>query len=273
MFGKNRDKNAYEIPGLKLKVYTPEELVYAYYQNLPQLEPEIMDEDLLSWLKEGGREELAQRLAQIIKKGPEHLDDFVAQLLLEISFYSEEEVREVKKALSDWNQADPYVRKKEKLDYLFEVGRVREAMEGYEEMIRQGDALSEEFLAKVYHNQGVAFARLFFFEQASVSLKKAWELSGSPDSKELYMLALRMSLPKESYVNRIGEEKLGEEQAVELEEKLLELLKEEAHSENRRRLSESRRQKELGNSAYYEESLHALVEDLKQTWRNRYGDF
>lgn len=270
---KTEIKNAYEIPGLKLKVYTPEELVYAYYQNLPQLEPEIMDEKLLSWLREGGRGKLAEKLEPIMSQGADGLAGFVAQLLLGIPFYSKKEIQEVEKALSDWNQADPYVRKKEKLDYLFGIGRVREAMDGYEEIIREGDALSKEFLAKVYHNQGVAYARLFLFEQAAASLKNAWVLSGSPDSKELYMLSLRMSLPKGSYVNRIGEEKLGEEQAVELEEKLLELLKQEELSENRRRLTEGRRQKELGNSAYYEETLHALVEDLKQTWRNRYGNF
>ncbi len=270
---KTEIKSAYEIPGLKLKVYTPEELVYAYYQNLPRLEPEIMDEKLLSWLRECGREALSRQLAEYMEKGQESFVDFMCQLFRQISFYSEEEIREVHKALIDWNQADPYMRKKEKLDYLFETGRIREAMDGYEEIIKAEKELSKEFLASVYHNQGTAYARLFLFEQAADSLKKAWEISDSPDSKELYMLALRMSLRKESYVNRIEEEGLGEEQAVELEEKLLELLKKEEQSENRRRLSEARRQKELGNSAYYEELLHALTEDLKKTWRNRYGDF
>lgn len=270
---KTEVKTAYEIPGLKLRVYTPEELVYAYYQNLPRLEPEIMDEELLSWLRGQGRTSLSEKLLQIIKEEGDGFVSFVVQLFSEISFYSEEEIKEAGKALSNWNQAEPNIRKKEKLDYLFEVGRVKEAMEGYTEIIQQKDTLSDEFLAAVYHNQGVAYARLFDFAQAADSLKKAWELSGAPDSKELYMLSLRMSLPKESYVNRIGEEGLGEEQAVELEEKLMELLKKEELSENRQRLAEARRQKELGNGAQCGEILHSLTEDLKQTWRNRYGDF
>lgn len=266
-------KKAYEIPGLKKKVYTPEELVYVCYQNLPRLEPRIMNEELLSWLKDCGRETLSERLAVLAAKGEEGLTEFVAALLSGIPFYSREEIQEAKEALLEWNQADPNRRKKEKLDYLFESGRVREAMDGYEELIRGGSALSEEFLAAVYHNQGVAYARLFLFEEAARSFQRAWELSGAPDSKELYMLSLRMSLPKKSYVNRIAEEGLGEEKAVELEEKLLEFLKREAGSENSRRLAKLKQQKEAGNPAYYEEGLHAMAEDLKETWRKRYGDF
>lgn len=270
---KTERKSGYEIPGLKLKVYTPEELVYAYYQNLPRLEPQIMDEELLSWLSDCGRAALSERLAQYISGGTEKLASFVATVLLGISFYTDEEIRAAETSLREWSQADPYVRKKEKLDYLFEDGRIREAIEGYDEMIQGSDSLSAEFLAAVYHNRGVAYAKLFLFEEAAPSFRRAWELSGASDSKELYMLSLRMSLTKESYVNRIAEEELGEEKAVELEERLLMLLKEEENCQNRNRLSEARRQKELGNQAAYEESLHTLVRDLKQTWRNRYGDF
>ena len=270
---KTEIKKAYEIPGLKLKVYTPEELVYVFYQNLPRLEAWIMNEEMLSWLRDCGREALSERLAQSAAKGAEGLTDFVITLFSGIPFYNKEEIQEAKEALLDWNQADPNRRKKEKLDYLFETGRVREAMDGYDELIRKGDMLSEEFLAAVYHNRGVAYARLFLFEEASSSFQRAWELSGAPDSKELYMLSLRMSLPKESYVNRITEEGLGEEKAVELEERLLELLKKEAGSESRSRMTKLKKQKEIGNQAYYEEELHTLVKDLKQTWRKCYGDF
>lgn len=270
---KTEVKKAYEIPGLKMKVFTPEELVYVCYQNLPRLEPQIMNEEMLSWLKDCGRETLSERLAQSAAKGAEGLAGFVITLFSGISFYSEKEIQEAKEALLEWNQADPNMRKKEKLDYLFESGRVQEAMDGYDELIRERDTLSDGFLAAVYHNRGVACARLFLFEEAALSFQRAWELSGAPDSKEHYMLSLRMSLPKESYVNRIAEEGLGEEKAVELEEKLLELLKREVGSENRHRLIKLKKQKEIGNQAYYEEELHALAEDLKQTWRKRYGDF
>ena len=270
---KTEIKKAYEIPGLKMKVYTPEELVYVCYQNLPRLEPQIMDAEILSWLKDCGREKLSERLAQLTAKGAEGLADFIITLFSGIPFYNKEEIQEAKEALLEWNQADPNMRKKEKLDYLFESGRVQEAMDGYDGLIREGDTLSEEFLAAVYHNRGVAYARLFLFEEASSSFQRAWELSGAPDSKEQYMLSLRMSLPKESYVNRIAEEGLDEEKAVELEEKLLELLQREESSESRSRLTKLKKQKKVGNLAYYEEELHALAEDLKQTWRKRYGDF
>ena len=270
---KTEVKKAYESPGLKMKVYTPEELVYAYYRNLPRLEPQIMNEEILSWLKECGREKLSEQLAQSAAKGADGLTEFVITLFSGIPFYNKEEIQEAKEALLEWNQADPHVRKKEKLDYLFESGRVREAIDGYDELIREGDTLSEEFLAAIYHNRGTAYARMFLFEEAAPSFQRAWELSGAADSKEHYMLSLRMSLSKESYVNRIAEERLDEEKAVELEEKLLEFLKKEESSESRSRLTKLKKQKKVGNPAYYEEELHALAEDLKQTWRKRYGDF
>jgi hypothetical protein len=270
---KTQPKEPYELPGLKCKVYTPEELAYVYYRNLPRLETEILDERLTEWLEDQNLPGLAAELSDYLEEETADLAGFVEKVLSGISFYEEEEIQAAVAALGKWNQEDPCLRKKEKTDYLLEEGKVQEALAGYDQLVREGQDLSDAFLSQVYHNRGVCLASMFLFEEAAGSFGRAWKLSGAPDSKELYMLSLRMSLSKEAYVNRIAEEKLGEEDAVALEEKLLEILQEEENCANRKRFREIKKQKELGNQAYYTEGLDRLVEDLKKSWRKQYGDF
>lgn len=266
------EKQPYVVPGLGIKVYSPEELVYVYYHNLPQLGMEIVDSNLLSWLEANGRKQLAGSLLQFLGREDNVLADFIAAVFSGIRFYTEDEVKTAYNFLREWIHADPMLRKKEKMDYLMDRGKIREAIDGYEELAGK-EELADSLLGAVYHNLGVAYGKLFLFEDAAGYFKRAWQILGTPDSKDAYMFSLRMSLPKESYVNRIVEEGLGEEGAVLLEEKILEMLKDEEKSDMQTRLDEIKKEKQMGNNTYFRTAVKAYVDDRKHAWRKQYGDF
>lgn len=266
----------YEIPGLHLKVYSPEELVYAYYQNLYRLEESVIDRKLLSWLDRQGKRELAEKLERQMDTadGSGDLEIFIGTTLEGILYYTPEEIRQAKERLAKWGQGDPNIRQKEKWDYSLAEGRIQEAVNGYENLVEKLSMTGHNaLLAAVYHNLGVAYGRLFVFEKAAEMFGEAWKLSGDMDSKELYMLSLRMCHSKESYVNLIASEKLGEEAAVALEEKLLQVLQQEGESKNRMYFENIKKQKQLGNQEMYATAMRELISDFKNEWRNGYGDF
>ncbi len=276
---KRENDSPYEIPGLAWNVYSPEELVYSYYQNLYLIEKSVMDRRLPDWLRSQGETRLAKQLETQLNK-PEadwNMEAFVGLVLEGIPYYTQEEIDRAKAVMAEWSQADPYMRRKERLDFFLGERRLYEAVNGYETLLEDMEAADyadqASFQAAVWHNLGVAYGRLFLFDQAAEAFGKAWKLSAAGDSKELYMLSLRMSLPKKDYVNRIAEERLGEEEAMDLEEKLLKLLKKEEQSEKRLSFEAMKQQKELGNQAFYESSLKKMVSSFRNRWRNGNGDF
>lgn len=273
---KVEKESPYEIPGLNQKVYSLEELVYTYYQNLYRLEESVMDRRLPSWLDRQGKRELAEELIRQIDaaEGSGDLEIFIGTVLEGISYYTPEEIRQAKEQLARWSHADPNIRQKEKWDYSLAEGRIQEAINGYENLVEKLSMTGHNtLLAALYHNLGVAYGRMFVFDKAAEMFAEAFQLSGDRDSKELYMLSLRMYHSKESYVNLIASEKLGEEAAVALEEKLLAVLQRESESENRMYFENIKRQKQLGNQEMYATAMQEFIRDFKNEWRNGYGDF
>lgn len=260
-------KNPYVIPGLNRRIYSLEELVYVYFQNLSFLDETIIDIELCDWLeKEMNFTGLAGKLKLLVLQDC-GMEPFLNLIFSSIPYYREEELDEIQKVLSDWLDQIPLERKKAHMDHLLDQGNGREAMAGYLKLEREGKE-EPEILGKIYHNMGVIYAKRFDFHKAAEYFQKACQLTENKESKEMYMLSLRMSLSKADYVERIGREGLLEEQAVLLEEKILALLSQEAESRYRLMFEQLIRNRENGNQGLYQEGLNQLLREFKETWRN-----
>lgn len=259
-------KNPYVIPGLNKRVYSLEELVYSYFQNLSYLEERIVDVSLCDWLEwEMNRKELAEELRNLMVHDCK-IEGFLNKIFSSISYCTKEELEEVKKHLTIWAEQNPLERKKARIDYMMDKGNGREAMVACLELLKETED-NPEMQGILYHNLGVMGARGFYFDMAADFFKKAYEINHREETREMYMLSLRMSLSKTEYVERIGKEGLGEERAVLLEEKILEMLPEEKMSKNRIAFEGLVKDWESGNQGLFQENLRALLGEWKEKWR------
>ena len=95
-------------------------------------------------------------------------------------------------------EADNYMRYGRPLEALRVYKKVQALMEAEDSMA------TREFKANVWHNTGVAFARLANMTAAEECFHKAFELDGSPASREAWMLSLKMSGDAETLKEESG---------------------------------------------------------------------
>ncbi len=255
---------SYMIPGLQRNVYSLEELLYGYISNLAYLDEQIVDGALCSWLSEQmGQAELAEKLSVSIKESGK-ANDFLRTLVEWVPFCTPKEKEDIGHILDSWSEQSVADRKKLRFAQLMEKGSYKDALLCGLELAEGLEGVEQ---AKIYHNLGVLCAKGFYFEMAAGFFAKAYAGNQLEESKELYMLSLRMSLPKQAYVERIGREDLGEELAVELENKILDLIEAEKNSKYRLLADEAKLDLENNNQGLFAEKLSKLLGEWKEKWR------
>lgn len=186
-------------------VWNIEELCYFVRENAWLLEPSVLGRELMLWIGEQCKlPELAKAL-QNSEQSASPVTEFVKTLFVYTGYCSVEEVGQVEKILSLNESTSALERSKGRGDYFLESGKYVLAMQEYEELLKGLKGMEPSFLGKVYHNCGVAQAKLFLFEKAAASFEQAWKLTKSRASARQYLAAKRFSLGEQEYVDFLAD--------------------------------------------------------------------
>ncbi len=189
----------------RIHVWNVEELCYFVRENAWVLEPSLLGRELADWVgKQCGLAELSQKLSASCRAA-DPVIAFVETLFSYTGYCPMQEVEQIEKILSINEQASELERAKARGDYYLQSGKYVMALREYEELLRGLTGMEPSFLGKVYHNCGVAKARLFLFQEASELFERAWRLTRNADSARQYLLALRLALGEQGYVNFLAE--------------------------------------------------------------------
>ena len=197
-----------------INVYCVEELCYYIRNNAFLIDDDFFSHELFSWLEEEcALPDLAKGLR--MKARQERTNEAVAGFLLESTCYCTREETEETKELLAANRNMP---KKQKLklraDFFLRNGRLSLAFHTYEDLLFCLDDINDRpELAKVYHNMGVIYAKMFLYSEARHLFEKAYELDGRDEYIFAILAAYRMDLSDEAYLKKIstlGNEFMGE---------------------------------------------------------------
>lgn len=182
-----------EVPGIEIR--TIEELCFYLYRSRDGLEDEVMGERLFEWLSEELKlPRLAAALIQEKQQGKSTL--WCAWFLLkEIGMYSEEELEDFRTFCYIWESKGEFDRQKMKADKLLLNKKYLRSIKAYQRLLDDKHPEAEEpgVLGAIWHNLGVAHARLFLFPEAQECFEKAWELNGKEESKKAKETSLAMA--------------------------------------------------------------------------------
>lgn len=196
----------YYIEDADLNIYSLEELCY-YIENFPdRLDMDFWNEELCQWF---ARELSLSGLAAKIRTAKQEFAETaeVVRVVLEESAYFEPEGRrEIVRQLSELEHKDEFERGRLKADRFLINHRYAESILEYRKLLQQ--SLNQSFRAaeigNIWHNMGVAAARMFLYEQAMECFERAYEYNNNPESmREMYFAR--------QYVFREDDEKLPEE--------------------------------------------------------------
>lgn len=243
-------ENPYYVTQTNTYVYCVEELCFTLSQNTFLLDRGILDLKLAKWLdEECGLRELAKPLYTLIGQNGSP-SAFVGIILEYAHFGSEKKRQETEELLRVSADMDATTRRKHFADYLLERKRYAQAVSEYERVLEEIPSMNRVMRSELLHNKGVAFCRLFCFEEAAEAFFQANQ--ENPDNGEAmicYLTALRMSLSEEKYLAFIADHPEWHEQSLEVERRMKKSESEYEDSESCRELKEQLERRDTG---YYE---------------------
>lgn len=181
----------YYIDEASLNIYSLEELSYYIENNVFLLEEDFMNEELCTWIdKELGLTEVAAKLRSIYRGGGT-LAEFVEYILSRSGYLGREQIRQIGSALKDMENKSEFECVKMKADRYVENKRYINAIYEYRKLIEMKDEQNVILRGNVWHNLGCAYAGLFFFREAAMCFKRAYELNENPESMRECLYAYR----------------------------------------------------------------------------------
>lgn len=175
-------KKPYRFPQTEVSVSSYEEICCYLSQHMIFYLYTLPDDDLLIYLKEElGLEKLYRQLVKLSSPEKDQMKYF-ATLFREGNYFTEEEIRGILdhyRALKN----EAYTKQYKKIgDMLLKYNKATMAIQNYEEALKHLHGEEGQEAGSIYHNRGIAYARLFRFEDAKIDFVKAYQNNGDETS-------------------------------------------------------------------------------------------
>ena len=256
-------ENPYYIQESGINIYTLEELCYYIYNNIYIIGNDFICTELIEFIRSETKENrLADRLFKM-KTANSPLAEMLVTILKYVDYYGLEQIEQLLEALNVLSTQNVQERLKMRADTFLRNKKYYSAIKDYLDIIeRPRDySLSGIFYAEVYHNTGVALARMFLYNQAVPFFETAYKLGQHEESVKYVQLA---KLLASGYENITSDELSPDEEAVKHE--LETVLDNARYSDEYRRLQNMEKIKENGQvSVYYQE-----ISDVMDDWLKKY---
>lgn len=182
----SRTESPYYIKEINKNIYSIEELSYYLYNYLYLIEDNFFNEGLIDYIENKlNQPTIAAGLRQIVANRGE-LGEKISFIIKNSGYYTEKEAEKLDDHLIRLNSKSAAERIKAKADILMDTEKYNMAISYYSSILNKSinKELPERFYGDVYNNLGVAYARLFEYDQAVAAFGCAYRLNGSTESLE-----------------------------------------------------------------------------------------
>lgn len=232
MLCTNHTEKPFFIKEINKNIYSIEELSYYLYKYLYLVDDNFFSDGLIDYLEhELGQATIASGLRQIIANKGE-LGEKIAYVIKNSGYFTEKEAEKLENHLVMLCSKTTAERIKAKADILMDTEKYNMAINYYSSILNKAinNELPERFYGDVYNNLGVAYARLFEYEQAAAAFRCAYRLNKSTESLESVLMCdlitdndKRLKIDQEKYgvtdtvVNRLRTEIIKSKVHIQLE--------------------------------------------------------
>lgn len=180
----------YYIKEINKNIYSIEELAYYLYNYLYLVDDRFFSQGLIDYIENVLDEPtIAAGIKQsIANKGG--LGETVSFVIKNSGYYTEKEAEKLENHLAMLSSKTAAERIKAKADMLMDNSKYNMAINYYNSILKKSmnNELPERFYGDVYNNLGVAYTRLFEYEEAAAAFRCAYRLNSSMESLESIML-------------------------------------------------------------------------------------
>ena len=244
-------KEPYNIERIGRNVYCIEELCYCLVQNAFLLDEESFDRELYDWIdRECSLTRLADELRGMAAKRCS-MASIAGTILDYVGYNSKEEVDRTEEILRENAGMDIYKKRLARAEFL----------------MNNTPDIDRVLRARIEHNEGVMYAKLFLFDMAAKMFARAYEHDHNYESYLQYLSAVRMGLTDKEYISFIAENEDAYEASLELEKRMNEASELYAAGEENLMLKSLLVYKAEGKMHEYYEKVGSLTEELKEDYR------
>lgn len=199
--GKQTD-NPLVIEGTGVRLYTAEELCYYIYNNIYLIGQDLIDDRLIEFLAQTGEGELSERVRALHEKRA-GLAEIIVTILKSVDYYSVSDIEKIREILNTLGRKNVCERLKLRGDSFLSNDCFFSAVRCYESIIHEykGNGLSGADYAKVYHNLGTAYARMFLYKKAARYYDEAYRMGQHEESLKSSIAAKMMAEKNSGPVN------------------------------------------------------------------------
>lgn len=200
-----------------INVYSVEELIYCLGENPEILSKDVFSKELAEWIEEEcNASEVAASLRKMLGQRASVLQ-IVRELLVYAPFITKEEKERILRVMKEGEGSSDFDKRKARGDFFLGKERFANAIREYETLLLSVPGEESERVASVYHNMGVAKARMFLFEQAGEDFLRAYDCDDKEEHYYAYIATLRFSLSDLEYVKKVGDDASMSKVTLELE--------------------------------------------------------
>ncbi len=260
-------KTPYFMEKVPVNLYSVEELCYCLLKNAYLIDQGIMDGRLEEWLAgECGLRELAAHLGQLANAGCS-VGGYAGAVLEYVGYGDRETWAEAVGVLEEGKDLSLYEKRKTRADYLVEHKRYAAALKSYGSLLEELPEVEKELRAGILHNQGVAYAQLFRFQNAAQCFEEAYGCGRGEDELIHFLAAKRMVMEETEYVDFAAGQEDPCGAALKVEKAVEDAAKEFEGTEESRMLFTLGVCREENHSVSYYEETGRLVRGLKDHYR------
>ncbi|MBE5822640.1 MAG: hypothetical protein E7308_01080 [Butyrivibrio sp.] len=265
-------ENPYHIEKIGRNVYCIEELCYCIVKNAFLLDEESFGSSLFDWIEEEcSLVKLADELRSMYAKRCS-MAALAGTILDYVGYNTRKEVDKTEEILRGNAGMDVYHKKMARANFLLKNGRYAMAFREYEFLLANTPSIDIHLRARIEHNEGVMYARLFLFDKAAKMFLKAYEDGGDKESYYQYLSAVRMDLSNKEYVSFIADNDEAYEASMEIEKRMKEAEDLYASSEDNHRLGTLSVYKAEGKMHEYYDQVGEITDKMKLTYRELVKD-
>ena len=159
-----------------VNLYSVEELCYLFVEKAELLDRDVMRRDLIQWLDEQcGLSQLAHTLYSLMNQNGS-VSAFAGTILEYVGLYPAVVIEQTEQTIRSNEGLNPYERGKAKADHMLQSRKFFMALRQYHSLLAQIPETDRKLRGSIYHNMGVACAKMFMFRQAEEWFRRFQEV-------------------------------------------------------------------------------------------------
>lgn len=251
-----------------IKIYSIEELCYYISNNLEILIEIDLNKSLIKWIRE--ELQMFELADNILSLHEEKVSNkiIIRTIINSCNYFSNIQRIKINQAIEDLENSPPIQRKIHKGGQLLMAKKFKEGEKNFESMLTNDEAnqLTAKEYGQILNNLGIAKLYTVGIKEASVFLRRAYEMYNSEDFLKQYLISLKLSSQDDLFIEEVDKYGLNEEWTKNLDNEINGYIKDYESSND---YQEALRLKELSQSdvsAFLEEAK-AINKDFESKYR------